>query len=155
MVTKNRYISFRKSVLSWGMSLVVDFVLLGETDSVLVIWGLILYFVFRQRLPRKTVNTFCTASFTSQNKFSYKALAQQSRLSTSNSVLGSKFWLVPQKTPALRQSYTLSRLYASDITHSSIFCSKVTSFPCTHVRLPVHAEVTTAATSNNDRTKTD
>ena len=31
----------------------------------------------------------------------------------------------------------------------------MTSFPCTHVRLPVHAEVSTAATSNNDRTKID
>ena len=51
------------------------------TNSVLVIWGLILYSVFRQILPCKTVNAFCTASFTSQNKFSYKALAQQSRLS--------------------------------------------------------------------------
>ena len=51
------------------------------TNSVLVIWGLIPYSVFRQILPRKTVNAFCTASFTSQNKFSYKALTQQSRLS--------------------------------------------------------------------------
>ena len=38
------------------MSLVADFVLLGETNSVLVIWGLILYSVFRQIFPRKTVN---------------------------------------------------------------------------------------------------
>ena len=38
------------------MSLVADFVLLGETNSVLVIWGLILYYVFRQIFPRKTVN---------------------------------------------------------------------------------------------------
>ena len=65
------------------MSLVVDFVLLGGTNLVLVIWGLIhvVNSVFRQILPRKTVNAFCTASFTSRYKFSYKALARQSRLS--------------------------------------------------------------------------
>ena len=74
MVTKNRFwnISFKKSLLSRGMSVVVDFVLLGGTNSVLVIWGLILYSVYRQILPRKIVNAFCTASFTSQNKFSIK-----------------------------------------------------------------------------------
>ena len=48
------------------MSLVVDFVLLGGTNSVLVIWGLIVYSVFCQILPRKTVNAFCTASLISQ-----------------------------------------------------------------------------------------
>ena len=32
---------------------------------------------------------------------------------------------------------------------------KMTSFPCTHVKLPVHAEVSSRATSNNDRTKID
>ena len=55
------------------MSLVVDFVLLGGTNLVLVIWGLIhvVNSVFRQILPRKTVNAFCTASFTSRYKFSY------------------------------------------------------------------------------------
>ena len=58
------------------MSLVVDFVLLGGTNLVLVIWGLIheVNSVFRQILPR-------TASFTSRYNFSYKALARQSRLS--------------------------------------------------------------------------
>ena len=41
------------------MSFVVDFVLLGGTNSVLVIWGLILYFVFCKILPRiKTVMLF-------------------------------------------------------------------------------------------------
>ena len=56
------------------MSLVVDFVLLGGTNSVLVIWGLILYSVFRQILPRSLVNAFCTALFTWRYKFSYRAL---------------------------------------------------------------------------------
>ena len=63
------------------ISLVVDFVLLGGTNSVLLIWGLIVYSVFCQILPRKTVNAFCTASFTSRYKFSYRALERQSRLS--------------------------------------------------------------------------
>ena len=40
------------------VSLVVDVVLLGGTNSVLVIWGLILYSVFCQILPRKTVMLF-------------------------------------------------------------------------------------------------
>ena len=40
------------------VSLVVDVVLLGGTSSVLVIWGLILYSVFCQILPRKTVILF-------------------------------------------------------------------------------------------------
>ena len=40
-------------------------------------------------------------------------------------------------------------LYAADITCSSIFGSKITSFPCTHVRLAVYAGVSTAATGNN------
>ena len=31
----------------------------------------------------------------------------------------------------------------------------MTSFPCTHVKLTVHAEVSATATSNNDRTKID
>ena len=61
------------------ISLVVDFVLLGGANSVSLIWGLIVYFC--QILPRKTVNAFCTASFTSRYKFSYRALARQSRLS--------------------------------------------------------------------------
>ena len=63
------------------ISLVVDFVLLGGTNSVLLIWGLMVYSVFCQILPRKTVNAFCTASFTSWYKFSYRVLARQSRLS--------------------------------------------------------------------------
>ena len=57
--------------------------LLGGTNSVLVIWGLIVYSVFCQILPRKTVNPFSTASFTSRYKFSYRALARQPRLSDS------------------------------------------------------------------------
>ena len=61
------------------ISLVVDFVLLGGANSVSLIWGLIVYFC--QILPRKTVNAFCTASFTSRYKFSYRVLARQSRLS--------------------------------------------------------------------------
>ena len=59
----------------------IDFVLVGGTNSVLVIWGLIVCSVFCQILSRKTVNAFCTASFTSRYKFSYRALARQSRLS--------------------------------------------------------------------------
>ena len=70
-----------KSILLLCMSLVVGFVFLGGTNSVMVIWGLILYSVFRQILPCKTVNAICTASFTSRYKFSCRALARQSRFS--------------------------------------------------------------------------
>ena len=71
-----------KSLLLLCMSLVVDFVFLGGTNSsVMVISVLILYSVFLQILLRKTVNTFCTTSFTSRHKFSYRALARQSRFS--------------------------------------------------------------------------
>ena len=42
------------------------------------------------------------------------------------------------------------------ITQNSIyFGSKMTSFSCTQVKLTVHPEVSTTATSNNDRTKID
>ena len=40
-------------------------------------------------------------------------------------------------------------------TTESRCVQKMTSFPCTHVKLPVHAEVISTATSNNDRTKID
>ena len=70
-----------KSFLLLCMSLVVDFVFLGGTNSVMVISVLILYSVFRQILLRKTVNTFCNASFTQRYKFSCRALARQSRFS--------------------------------------------------------------------------
>ena len=46
---------------------------------------------------RKTVIALCSASFTSQGKVSH----------TSDSIFGSKFWLVLQKTRALEQSYML------------------------------------------------
>ena len=72
------------------MSLVVDFVFLGGTNSVMVISVLILYSVFRQILLRKTVNTFCTTSLTSRHKFSCRALSL-----FSNSILGSKFDFSP------------------------------------------------------------
>ena len=65
MVTQKPFLkysnNFKKSLLLWCISLVVDFVLLGGTNSVLVI-----YSVFRQILPRKIVNAFFTASFTSR-----------------------------------------------------------------------------------------
>ena len=46
---------------------------------------------------RKTVIAVCSASFTSEGKVSR----------TSDSIFGSKFWLVLQKTRALEQSYML------------------------------------------------
>ena len=52
MVTQKPFLkysnNFKKSLLLWCISLVVDFVLLGRTNSLLVI-----YSVFRQILPRK------------------------------------------------------------------------------------------------------
>ena len=89
------------------MSLVVDFVSLEGTKSVLVVRGLILYSVFCQILPRKTVNAFCTASFTSPHKFAHLQSTRATISLISKSILGNKFWLVPLKTRALRQSCTL------------------------------------------------
>ena len=63
------------------MSLVVDFVLLGGTNSVLVIWGLILYSVYRQILPCKKSKCFLYRIIYIAKQVFYKALAHQSRLS--------------------------------------------------------------------------
>ena len=52
-----------KSLLLLCMSLVVDFVFLGGTNSVMVNWGLILYSVFRQILGNlRTTTKFTTTT---------------------------------------------------------------------------------------------
>ena len=60
----------------------IQFLLSSLTTSEFIWKYVLLYSVFRQMLPRKTVNALCTASFTSRYyKFSYRALAQKIRLS--------------------------------------------------------------------------
>ena len=63
----------------------------------------ILNFDFGRISLSKTVIALCRASFTSW----YKVFITIAGQSGSDSISGSKFWLVLQKTPALEQSYTL------------------------------------------------
>ena len=108
------------------MSLVVDFVLLGGTNSLLVIWGLTLYSLFRHILPLKTVNAFCTASFTPRYKFSYRALARQSRLSVIPYQEVNFDWFPRNPQHYDKVIRCNSGFYASDIRnlrHQKISCS--------------------------------
>ena len=60
------------------------------------------------------------------------------------------------KTTSLLQSYMPGSYMLLIYRIVPFFVQKMTSLPGTHVRLlVVHAEVSTVATSNNDRTKID
>ena len=60
MVTKNRCwnIDFKKSLLFRGMSLVVNFVLLGRTHSLLVILGINTVFRFSSNITSQNSKCF-------------------------------------------------------------------------------------------------
>ena len=87
----------------------------------------------RKILLRDTIIAVWSTSFTSR----YKDFLR-TRATVSNSMLGRKFWLVLQKTPALEQGYTLQGYnYASGNTTFAAFNSdlKISLWVWARVRL--------------------
>ena len=87
----------------------------------------------RKILRRDTIIAVWSSSFTSR----YKDFLR-TRVTVSNFMLGSKFWLALQKTPALEQGYTLQGYnYASGNTTFAAFNSdlKISLWVWARVRL--------------------